>query len=157
MVQECKTKEFQSSYQWSTSAPCHSDRFCIQGATCSGILLPFQNKDCIIAGNKLLDLEGMTCDILKAIKEYLATPLSSNYDMVTSRRNWLPKILPASSIYLSWSKKLFYPSLLNVLLTSLILIHNSQLLSVINEATAVPWGIFWGMKQSAQCNIIMLP
>lgn len=84
----------------------------------------------------------MTCDVLRAIKEYLAIPLSSNYDMVTRGRDQLPKILPASSIYLSWSKKLFYPSLLHVLLSSLIPIHNSQLLSAINEATAVHWGIF---------------
>lgn len=40
------------------SAPYHSARFCIQGAPCSGILSPFQNKDCIIAGNKLLWLGG---------------------------------------------------------------------------------------------------
>lgn len=99
----------------------------------------------------------MTCDILKAIKEHLAIPLSSNYDMVTSGRDWLCKILSASSIYFSWSKKLFYPSLLNVLLTFLTPIHNSQLLSDINEATAVPWGFLWGMNQSAWCNIIVLP
>lgn len=70
-----------------TSAPCHSARICIQGATCSGILLPFQNKDRIIAGNKLLGWEGMTFDILKTIKEYLAIPLSFNYGMVTSGRD----------------------------------------------------------------------
>lgn len=140
-----------------TSAPCHSARFCIQGVFCTGILLPFENKAYIIAGNKLLSWEGMTCNVLKAIKKYLAISLLSNYYMLTSRRHWLPKILSAFFSYLSWSKKRFYPSLLNVLLTSLIPTHNTQLLSSINEATAVSWGFLWGMNQSAWCNIITLP
>lgn len=118
-----------------------------------GSLLPRDSvtvwkQSLIIAGNKVLSWEGVICNALKAIKEYLAIPLSSKYDKLTRGRGWLSKILSAFSSCLIWSKRRFYPSLLNVLLASLIPTI-SQLLSFLNWGNSTSPGFF--LRNEPKC------
>lgn len=130
-----------------TGASCRKGQVVYPGSLLHRDSVTIWKQSLITAGNKLLSWEGAICDALKAIKEYLAIPLSSKYDKLTSGREWLPKILPAFSNCLIWSKKRCHPSLWNVLLA--FLLPALSQLSFLNEVTAVPWGFF--LRNERKC------